>query len=86
MSLFKRGKWYWMDDVVNEVRCRLPLKTNWQQAKTGEKEKLVEIAQGKFGGIGKIARQTFTNWRQRSFGPIIMIKSLRKLAAGAVNP
>jgi len=74
-----------MDDIVNEVRYRLPLKTNWQQAKTGEKEKLADIAQGKFGGIGKIARQTF-KLAAEVLRPIIMIKSLRKLAAGAVNP
>jgi integrase len=61
MSLFKRGKWYWMDDVVNEARYRLPLKTtNWQDAKKLEKEKLAEIAGGKLGSQGKQSRQTFT--------------------------
>jgi integrase len=60
MSLFKRGKWYWMDDVVNEIRYRLPLKTtNWQEAKKQEKEKLAEIAAGKLGGQGKLSLQTF---------------------------
>jgi hypothetical protein len=40
MSLFKRGKWYWMDDVENGVRYRLPLKTtNWQDAKLKKGEK-----------------------------------------------
>lgn len=59
MSLFKRGKWYWMDDVVNGVRYRLPLKTtNWQAARNLEKEKVKEILQGKLGG-GKGARQSF---------------------------
>ncbi len=33
MTTFKRSKWYWMDDVVNGVQYRLPLKTkNWQEA------------------------------------------------------
>jgi hypothetical protein len=60
MSLFKRGKWYWMDDVENGVRYRLPLKTtNWQDAKKQEKEKLPEIAAGKLGSQGKVARQGF---------------------------
>ena len=49
-----------MDDVVNEVRYRLPLKTtNWQEGKRLEKEKLAEIADGKLGSLGKVARQTF---------------------------
>ena len=61
MSLFKRGKWYWMDDVVNGVRYRLPLKTkNWQEAKSLEKDKIAEIKQGKLGSQGKVARQTFS--------------------------
>src|SRR5262245_36610440 len=60
MSLFKRNRWYWMDDVLNGIRYRLPLKTtNWQEAKRFEKEKLAEIAQGKAGSHGKTARQTF---------------------------
>ena len=61
MSLFKRGKWYWMHNVVNAVRYRLPLKTtNWQDAKRIEKEKLASIAEGKFSGQGKVARQIFS--------------------------
>src|SRR5262249_13183814 len=49
------------DDVVNGVRYRLPLKTtNWQEAKKNEKEKLAEIAAGKLGSQGTVARQTFT--------------------------
>ena len=68
MSIYRRGKgkWYWMDDVVNGVRYRLPLKdsagqniTNWQEALRREKETLAEIQGGKFGKIGAIARQTF---------------------------
>ena len=58
--IYKRNKWYWMDNVVNDVRYREPLKTkNWQEAKTKEKERLVEIAQGKAGAHGVTAKQTF---------------------------
>jgi hypothetical protein len=60
MSLFKRGKWYWMDDVVNGIRYRLPLKTtNWPEAKGLEKDRLAEIAAGKLGSQGAVARQSF---------------------------
>ena len=62
MSIYRRGrkKWYWMDDFLNGVRYRLPLKTtNWQEALRKEKETLADIQAGKFGRIGAIARQTF---------------------------
>ncbi len=60
MATFKRGKWYWMDDVVNGLRYRLPLKTkNWQEALRKEKETLVAIAEGKAGSQGAVARQGF---------------------------
>src|SRR5262245_61435161 len=60
MSLFKRNRWYWMDDVVNGVRYRLPLKTtNWQEAKRLEKEKLNDISAGKAGLPGSISMQSF---------------------------
>jgi hypothetical protein len=60
MSLYKRGKWYHMDDVVNGTRYRLPLKTtNWQTAKGLEKDKLNEITEGKLGSVGMVARQGF---------------------------
>ncbi len=60
MATFKRGKWYWMDDVVNGVRYRLPLKTkNWQEALRKEKETLGVIAEGKAGSQGAVARQGF---------------------------
>ena len=37
--IYKRGKWYHMDDTVNGVRYREPLKTtNWQEALRLEKE------------------------------------------------
>ena len=49
-----------MDDVVNGIRYRLPLKTtNWQEAKRLEKEKLAEIAEGKAGAQGPAARRSF---------------------------
>ncbi len=45
--IYKRGKWYHMDDTVNGVRYRLPLRTkNWQEALRLEKEKITAIAQG----------------------------------------
>ena len=60
MSLMKRGKWYWMHDVVNGLRYRLPLKTtNWQEALRKQKETLSEIQAGKLGKQGATGRQTF---------------------------
>ena len=59
--IYKRGKWYWMDVAVNDIRYREPLNTkNWQEAKTREKERLLEIAQGKVGTKGPSAKQTFS--------------------------
>src|SRR5437867_12161409 len=58
--IYKRKKWYWMDNTVNDVRYREPLHTkNWQEAKRKEKERLLEIAQGKVGARGPTAKQTF---------------------------
>jgi integrase len=62
--IFKRGigkkKWYWMDNTVNGIRYREPLKTqNWQEAVQKERDRLLEIAQGKAGARGPAARQTF---------------------------
>ena len=49
--IYKRGKWYWMDVAVNDTRYREPLNTkNWQEAKTREKERLLEIAQSEQRG------------------------------------
>jgi integrase len=60
MSLYKRGKWHWMHVFVNGIEYRLPLKTtNWQEAKSKEKEKIAEILAGKFGSTGKVALTTF---------------------------
>jgi integrase len=62
--IFKRGtgkkKWYWMDNTVNGIRYREPLKTqNWQEAVQNERDRLLEIAQGKTGARGPAGRQTF---------------------------
>ena len=61
--ILKRGKgkkkWYWMDNTVNGARYREPLKTqNWQQALQNERDRLLEIAQGKTGARGPAAKQT----------------------------
>jgi len=59
MAVYKRGKWYWMHDFVNGVEYRMTLNTrNWQEALKRHKEKLNEIAEGKLGSVGKVARQT----------------------------
>src|SRR4030095_10646179 len=71
MSLLKRKKWYWLYHAEDGIRYRLPLKTtNWQEAKRLEKEKLSEIAEGKAGTQGPIARQSFNSamdayWEER---------------------
>src|SRR5215831_9882077 len=62
--IYKRGKgkkkWYWMDNTVNGVRYREPLKTrNWQEALQKERDRLLEIAQGKGGARGPVAKRTF---------------------------
>ena len=60
MSVYKRGKWYWMHDFVNGEQYRMTLGTrNWQEALRLHKEKLNEIAEGKIGSVGKVARQMF---------------------------
>jgi integrase len=58
--IYKRGKWYHLDDTVNGVRYREPLKTtNWQEALRLEKERLGEIAAGKGLNRHIAAKQTF---------------------------
>ena len=58
--IYKRGKWYHMDDTVNGVRYREPLKTtNWQEALRLEKERLAEIAAGKGLNRHIAGKQTF---------------------------
>src|SRR5262249_35518545 len=62
--IFKRGtgkkKWYWMDNTVNGIRYREPLKTqNWQEALQKERDRLLEIAQGKAGARCPAAKHTF---------------------------
>jgi integrase len=59
LSVYKRGKLYWMDDVVYGIRYRLPLKTkNWQEALRREKEELTAITQGKKGNNGRAGLHT----------------------------
>jgi integrase len=49
-----------MDNTVNGIRYREPLKTqNWQEAVQKERDRLLEIAQGKAGARGPAAKQTF---------------------------
>src|SRR5262249_12964205 len=62
--IYKRGKgkkqWYWMDDTINCVRYREPLRTqNWQEALQKYRDRLLEIQQGKAGSKGSAAKQTF---------------------------
>jgi hypothetical protein len=60
MGVYKRAKWYWMHDFINGEEYRMTLGTrNWQEALKRHKEKLNEIAEGKLGSVGKVARQTF---------------------------
>ena len=43
--IYKRGKWYWMDDMVNGQRYRLPLETrNWQEALNSKRKSLSKLA------------------------------------------
>jgi integrase len=45
MTLWKRGRQYWMDSVVGGQRYREPLHTaDWREAKEREKERLVELS------------------------------------------
>ncbi len=49
-----------MHDFINGEEYRMTLGTrNWQEALKRHKEKLNEIAEGKLGSVGKVARQTF---------------------------
>jgi integrase len=44
VSTYKRGKWYWLDAVVNDVRYRVPLKTkDWRAVSKLEQSKLEEL-------------------------------------------
>ena len=61
MSLWKRGKQYWIDAVVNGVRYREPLgTTDWREATQAERRRLEEL--------GKISPD-LTNRRQ-SYGAL----------------
>ena len=59
--IYKRGKLWWMDNVINGVRYRESLvTTNQKDAKNREKERVNEILQGrvrcspKFGQVAKV--------------------------------
>jgi integrase len=59
--IYRRGKWYWMDDTVNSFRYREPLRTaNWQEALRLEKERIGEIQAAKGLNQNVAAKQTFT--------------------------
>jgi integrase len=60
MKIYKRGKWYWMDAVLNGERRREPLKTtNWQEARHNANEMVIAISGGKTARNGGLGRQTF---------------------------
>ena len=43
--IYKRGKWYWMDDMLNGARYREPLGTkDWREAQSLEKERIAQLA------------------------------------------
>ena len=46
MSLWKRGKQYWIDTVVHGERHREPLgTTDWREARALEKKRIAELQQ-----------------------------------------
>ena len=65
MTLWKRGRQYWMDSVVSGERYREPLHTtDWREAKVREKERLAELARrpadplGEFFGTTRLSHIT----------------------------
>src|SRR2546427_10632529 len=43
--IYKRGKWWWMDDMVNSARYREPLGAkDWREAQSLEKERIAQLA------------------------------------------
>jgi integrase len=77
--IYKRGKWYWMDDVVNGIRYREPLKTkNWQEAKQREKEELSAIAEGKSSVVGGCASSVAFNAAADSYIEYRKLRSAEK--------
>jgi hypothetical protein len=67
MTLWKRGRKYWMDSVVGGQRYREPLHTtDWREAKDGEKQRLTELAR----------RPADPARRGRSYGALDVTKAI----------
>ena len=67
MTLWKRGRQYWMDTVVDGQRYREPLRTtDWREAKEREKERLAELAR----------RPADPARRGRSYGALEVTKAI----------
>ena len=59
--LYKRGKWYWMDVMIDGSRYRVPLGTkNWQEALHLEKEKTSELGSATSSGQWAMSRRLFS--------------------------
>ena len=60
MTVYRRGKRYWMDTVIDGERHRVPLETtNWQEARRKAAALVSAITEGKAGSQGRSARETF---------------------------
>ena len=60
MTVYRRGKRYWMDTVIDGERHRVPLETtNWQEARRKAAALVSAITDGKTGNQGRSARETF---------------------------
>ena len=60
--LYKRGKWYWMDAMIDGNRYRAPLGTkNWQEALHLEKEKIAELSNATSNGQWAMSRRAFND-------------------------
>jgi integrase len=67
MTLWKRGRQYWMDSVVGGQRYREPLDTtDWREAKEREKQRLAELAR----------RPADPTRRGRSYGALDVTKAI----------
>ena len=61
IMLYKRGKLYWMDAMIDGTRHRVPLGTkNWQEALHLEKEKIAELGSSKSSGKWAMSRRLFS--------------------------
>ena len=71
MTLWKRGRQYWMDTVVGGQRYREPLHaTDWREAKEHEKERVAELARRPADPAG----------RGRSYGALDVSKAIEAYA------